>query len=70
MGKVAKVKNDAVLRHGLPPTTDKFSVHLLGIAEWPSTVAYDILVTKVCVGGEIYLLGLEFVDLFGHNQSI
>ena len=69
MGEVAKMEHDAILRHCLPPTTDKFSVHLLGISERPSAITDDVLVTKVGVGGEIYLLGFEFVDLFRHNHS-
>ena len=69
MGEVTQVEHDAILRHGLPPATDKFSVHLFGIADRPSAVADDVLVTKVGVGGEIYLLGFEFVDLFGHSRK-
>ena len=69
MGEVTQMEDNTVFRHGFPPVADKFSVHFLGISEWPSAIADDVLVTKMGVGGEPDLFGVEFVDLFGHNSS-
>ena len=49
MRKVPEVKDDAVLRNGLPPAADEFGIHLLCVAERAVAKANDVLVPEVGV---------------------
>lgn len=66
MGEITQMEDNAIIRHGFPPSTDEFGIHLLYISERPAAETNDVLVPEVGVRGEPDLIGVEFVDLFGH----
>ena len=64
VGEIAQVEDDAIVRNGLPPSSDEFGIHLRRIYEWSVAESDDVLVAEVGVGGEPDVLGLKFEDGF------
>ena len=62
VGEIAQVEDDAIVRNGLPPSSDEFGIHLRCIYEWSVAESDDVLVAEVGVGGEPDVLGLKFED--------
>ena len=67
VSEVPQVEYDAVLRHRFPPAADKLCVHLFGIPKRTVAEADDVLVPKVGVGREPYLVRGKGGDLGGHT---
>lgn len=58
-GEVPEVEDEAVRRDGLVPAADKGFIHVRYVPERPGTVAEDVFVVKMCVGGEPDLTGFK-----------
>ena len=57
VGEIAQVEDDAIVRNGLPPSSDEFGIHLRCIYEWSVAESDDVLVAEMGVGGEPDVLG-------------
>lgn len=66
MGEITQMEDNAIIRHGFPPSADEFGIHLLYISERPAAETDNVLMSEVGVRGEPDLIWVEFVDLFVH----